>query len=520
MQILTVILIIGILIFVHELGHFLAAKSLKIPVKVFSIGFPFGNFKPLISFKWGETDCQLNALPLGGFCAFMDDEKELEKNPDNPDFLNNRKVWERFIVISGGVVFNFIFAFIVAVVMFFSLGIPEGREYQDGVTIADVSSGSPADNAGIKALDTVIQVDDIPLNFEYDLNQVADNLIPSKSEQKEVDVSYLSNGIMNEGKLDFNKDGKRISTEEVRGIWITKILDGSIGSQAGFKENDIIVSINGKNFKGVRNPEGFMKGIFKENKGSAVKIDFIRDGKIQSFDVTPDSEGKIGVGIDFIKGLILKDKSLSIPENSIILEINKSPLYDTSSLMRQIIAKHKDGTPAKIIIKRKDEVLAPITVTPQESGIIGVQIQGAIKEVNRSPVSFIEPFTTSAKFITRTSVLLFDGLVKMVTGQLSSNEVGGPIMVVAKGAEIAKADYSKLFQFTILISLELVILNVIPLPAVDGGHLFLLIIEMIRGKRLKREFEEKIHYTGLLVLLGLGVFLIFKDVLTLSKIIK
>ncbi|MFN4150938.1 MAG: site-2 protease family protein, partial [Candidatus Sericytochromatia bacterium] len=344
--------------------------------------------------------------------------------------------------------------------------------------------------------------------------------ISSKSEQKEVDVSYLSNGIMNEGKLDFNKSGKRISTEEVRGIWITKVLDGSIGSQAGFKENDIIVSINGKDFKGVRNPEGFMKSIFKENKGSAVKIDFLRDGKIQSFDVTPDSEGKIGVGIDFIKGLILKDKSFSIPENSIILEINKSPLYDTSSLMRQIIAKHKDGTPAKIIIKRKDEVLAPITVTPQESGIIGVQIQGAIKEVNRAPVSFIEPFTTSAKFITRTSVLLFDGLIKMVTGQLSSNEVGGPIMVVAKGAEIAKADYSKLFQFTILISIELVILNVLPLPAVDGGHLFLLIIEMIRGKRLKREFEEKIHYAGLIVLLGLGVFLIFKDVLTLSKIIK
>lgn len=518
MQILTVILIIGILIFVHELGHFLAAKSLKIPVKVFSIGFPFGNMKPLISFKWGETDCQLNALPLGGFCAFMDDEKELEKNPDSPDFLNNRKVWERFIVISGGVVFNFIFAFIVAVIMFFSLGIPEGREYQDGVTIADVSSGSPADLAGIKPLDTVIQVDDIPLNFEYNLNQIADNLISNKDQ--EVDISYLSNGIINEGKINFNKDGKRITTEEVRGIWITKVLENGIGSQAGFKENDIIVAINGKDFKGVRNPEGFMKGIFKENKSNSVKIDFLRDGKIQTINVTPDSEGKIGIGIDFIKGLLLKEKSNSVSENSIILEINKSPLYDTSSLMKQVIAKHKDGTPAKVVIKRKDEVLSPMTITPESTGIIGVQIQGAIKEVNRAPVSFIEPFTTSAKFITRTSVLLFDGLLKMVTGQLSSNEVGGPIMVVAKGAEIAKADYSKLFQFTILISIELVILNVLPLPAVDGGHLFLLIIEMIRGKRLKREFEEKIHYAGLIVLLGLGVFLIFKDVLTLSKIIK
>ena len=66
----------------------------------------------------------------------------------------------------------------------------------------------------------------------------------------------------------------------------------------------------------------------------------------------------------------------------------------------------------------------------------------------------------------------------------------------------------------------MVILNLLPLPAVDGGHLFLLIIEKIRGRRLPKEFEEKIHYAGLIVLLGLGVFLIFKDVLTLSKIVR
>jgi RIP metalloprotease RseP len=108
----------------------------------------------------------------------------------------------------------------------------------------------------------------------------------------------------------------------------------------------------------------------------------------------------------------------------------------------------------------------------------------------------------------------------MFTGQLSMSDVGGPIMVVAKGSEIAQADFSKLFHFTILISIELVILNLLPLPAVDGGHLFLLIIEKIRGRRLPREFEERIHYTGLMLLLGLGVFLIFKDVLTISHIIR
>ena len=528
MQVLSVIIIIGVLVFVHELGHFLMAKWLKIPVKIFSIGFPLGNIPPLIKFNWGETECQLNLLPLGGFCAFMDDDRDnTEADPNDQRFLNNRKVWERFIVISGGVLFNFIFAVFVAIIMFFSLGIPEGREFTNGVIVLDVKGSSPADNAGIKPLDTVVSVDNIPLNFDYDLNQAMNSIIQSKPDAKDAQISYLDiSGEKVDKTVKLNSDKTLgINTQEIAGILVTRTLPDGPGEKVGILKNDIIVKIGGKDFKGSRNPEGLMKDVLAASpSGKPVTVNLLRQGLEKSYLVIPGADARLGIGIEYLKGLQIKsnekaiDKNL-LPVNAIILEANKSPLYDISSVMKLLVAKHKDGTPANVVVKRQDKEIS-LKVIPDNTGIMGVQIQSAIKEIRRAPENILEPFKASFNFILNTSILLTEALYKMFTGNLSLNEVGGPIMVVAKGSEIAQADFSKMFHFTILISIELVILNLLPLPAVDGGHLFLIIIEAIRGKRLPKEFEQRIHYAGLLVLLGLGVFLIFKDILTLSKVIR
>lgn len=527
MNILSVILIIGILVFVHELGHFLAAKSLKIPVKIFSIGFPLGNLRPLIKFNWNETECQLNALPLGGFCAFMDDERAEdggERDPNDQRFLNNRKVWERFVVISGGVVFNFIFAVIIAIAMYFTMGIPEGREFSDGVTVLEVKAGSPAEKAGLQSFDTIIQVDQTPLKFNSDMKTLFENSLKIDPDKKTAKVSFLSSeGTKKTSEITLNSDGKfNIESSDVSGIFINKIIAGGPAEKAGLKQNDIIIDVAGKDIKGSRNPEGLLKEALKaQTENTPVSVKVLRNGEEQNVSVTLNSEKKLGVGIEFIKGIFVKssENEKDLPKNSLVTEVNNNSLYDTSSLMKTLISKHKDGTVATVVIKRGEEEKT-IEVTPLKEGIIGVQIQPALKEIRREANSFLEPFIMAGEFIISTTILLSAALLSLFSGHVSASEIGGPIMVVAKGAEIAQADFSKLFQFTIMISIELVILNVIPLPAVDGGHLFLLIIEKIRGRKLPRAIEEKIHYTGLLLLLGLGVFLILKDVLTLSKIIR
>ena len=110
------------------------------------------------------------------------------------------------------------------------------------------------------------------------------------------------------------------------------------------------------------------------------------------------------------------------------------------------------------------------------------------------------------------TAMLWGALVRLVSGALPLNQVGGLVEVVHMGSKVSQTGFTELMYFAALISVELAILNILPIPALDGGHLVLLLIEGLRGKPLPRRMEENLHYAGFILLMGLGVFLIFKDV--------
>lgn len=342
-HIVLVIVVLALLIAFHEFGHFICAKALGVPVKVYSIGFPLGS-KPLFSVRWGETDCQLNPLPLGGFCAFMDDEnKEDGDDPNDPRFLKNRKIWERAIIISGGVVANMIIAYLILVGLVFAAGVPSDKA-DPGVMVGEVIADSPA-------------------------------------------------------------------------------------SQVGFQMGDKILKINGHPI----NSPGEMQDVVKRHKSQPLEVLIIR--------------------------------------------------------------------------QNKNMVLKP---TPTPAGTIGVQI-GVVSQ-KRPIADWREPFTYAAQDLVNMSVMLSQALWNLVRGALPLNQVGGLVKVVEMGSKVSQTGFIQLLYFAALISIELAILNILPIPALDGGHLFLLIIEALRGRPLPRKAEESLHYAGFMILIGLGVFLIFKDI--------
>jgi membrane-associated protease RseP (regulator of RpoE activity) len=185
MPVLQVILILALLIFVHELGHFLAARLQGIYANRFSIGFG----PVLWKYQGKQTEYALRALPLGGFVGFPDDDPDSDISPNDPNLMRNRPVMDRAIVISAGVIANLLFAYFVLVSQFGILGIPNGINYKPGVTIIPAPS-SIAEKAGIKPGDIVLQVNDQILAAEQaSLDRLKQEI--SKNIEKPVQLRIL-----------------------------------------------------------------------------------------------------------------------------------------------------------------------------------------------------------------------------------------------------------------------------------------------------------------------------------------
>ncbi len=357
MSVLAVISVIALLIFVHELGHFLAARLQGIHVNRFSIGFG-----PILwKIQGAQTEYALRALPLGGFVGFpMDEDNETSFAPDDPNLLQNRPIMDRAIVMSAGVIANLLFAYLVFVVQFTSVGIPQDFVFEPGVLIPQVMSNtSPAAQAGIKAGDIILAVD---------------------------------NQSLNQGKEN-----------------VQTLIDA-----------------------------------IQTSKSKPVDL-FIQRGKQEiSLTVKPD-------------------------------------------------------------------------LSPEGKPIIGVQLLPNSRAIYKRSSNPVEVLTYAADAFQNVFVRTAQGFFALATNfSEMSSQVSSPVGIVEQGSTMADSDIIDLFPFTALISVNLAIINILPLPALDGGQLAFLLVEALLGKPLPRRIQESVMQTGLLLFLGLGGMLIARDITRLE----
>jgi len=192
-------------------------------------------------------------------------------------------------------------------------------------------------------------------------------------------------------------------------------------------------------------------------------------------------------------------------------------LEATESLKKTI--QKSPNQPLELTVQRNQQSLS-ITVKPEAGqdgkGRIGVQLAPNGTIVRKRSSNILEAFSTAAEEFERVALLIVQGF-----GQLISNfgetagQVSGPVEIVRIGANVARSNLADLFQFAALISINLAVINILPLPALDGGQLAFLLIEGVRGKPLPLEFQQNIMQTGLVLLLGLGIFLIVRDTVNL-----
>lgn len=198
-------------------------------------------------------------------------------------------------------------------------------------------------------------------------------------------------------------------------------------------------------------------------------------------------------------------------------DLGKSP--QSLETLRDTI-QESPQQPLELTVKRESELI-PLTVTPKVDergqGKIGVMLAPNGEVVRNRASNIVEAFTTGAKEYQRIALLITQGFWQLISNfQENAEQVAGPVAIVSVGAELARNDLNNLFQFGALISINLAIINILPLPALDGGQLAFLLVEGVRGKPIPSGVQNSIMQTGMVLLLGLSVFLIVRDTVNLA----
>ncbi|MEK7742506.1 MAG: RIP metalloprotease RseP [Nitrospirota bacterium] len=438
MTFLSAIVLLGILIFVHELGHFLFAKKLGVRVLKFSLGFG----PKLIGKKYGDTEYLVSAVPLGGYVKMLGEEPGDElKEEDKPFAYNYQPVWKRFLIVFSGPVFNLFFAAAIFFVVFLS-GVPVPKPYA-----GKVMDNSPAAAAGLMTGDRIAAINGKTVSGWDDIDVSVNE---SRGEK-------LLFKIEREGKIielpitPEKKTGKNIFGEntEVMDIGIMPLLYPEVGEviknavaeKAGIKKGDRIVEIEGASIKTWHD----MTSIIHGSPEKPLRLKIKRDENFLELTVTP---GK---------------KTLKYPDGS-----------------------------------------------EKQIGLIGIGPAGnnVIKKYN--------PFEAASLGVKRTwdmVVLTVVGIVKLIQRIIPADTLGGPIMIFQMAGQQASLGVMNFFLFMAVISINLGVLNLLPIPILDGGHILFLGIEAVRRKPLSEKVMMIAQRIGLAIIITLMVFAFYNDIM-------
>ena len=453
MSVIIMILLIGLLILVHELGHLGAALLFKVKVDKFGIGLPIG--PTLWEKKVGNITLVVHAFLFGGYVSFPDDDKDSDLPKNSPDRLMNKPIWQRAIIFSAGVIANVICAYVL-VLLTAALwhNMPSGKF---DIYVNDIVAPKEASvwTSGLKKGDKIIEINGSEINSKYGLNLYA---LYSASFDGKTD------------KLLPEKNYKQL-----------KKLNPA------FKEDEII-------------PQGLI-----------VKI----PAQIQK-------EGKIKLSKNVLNAIELyKPDEVKLSENQIKLrdKIQDKKFVETDgtfTLKDLAFALSDNQKPLDIKVLRNGEIIALKTVYSDKEGLIGITIDRKEKLI---PITGVKSaFSASYNYLYNETKSMLIVLKQLFTGKIPLKNMHGVVLITKMGGDIISSEgifYGILL--TAVISMNLAILNILPIPALDGGHLLFLLIEKIQGKPVDEEISNKIMTVFFSLLILLLVFVLFNDIYVLVK---
>ncbi len=441
----SMLVVLGIMVLVHEFGHFAVAKLCGVRVEVFSVGFG----KRLFGFRHGDTDYRLSLLPLGGYVR-MSGETPGEESTGDPAEFSAHPRWQRILIGLAGPVANFLLALLLMTGFYMMHNEVEAFRGQPA-NIDFVSDHTAAAAAGLKAGDVMTRFDNV---YNPSWEQVSVRAALNVGQTVPVDVRRDGQTVSTQlaiptphGSDDFDFDTVGfVPRMQDYPIKVRQIEAGMPAAKAGLKAGDQILSVNGLTLHSV----DAMLAFLQQDNGHPIQLTVLRDGKTFQVDLQP----------------VMADE----PNGHKLYRIGFAP----------------NVPPFKI-----------------------------------QQLPFPQAFHQSVRFNLRYSGLIIEVLQRMVTRRFAVQDLSGPIGIARQtGQAMEEPGWQPIIGLMSIISLNLGIFNLLPIPILDGGVIVLLLIEGVMRRDLNQEFKERIYQAAFVVLLIFAAFVMFNDISKLQVFTK
>jgi regulator of sigma E protease len=423
---------LGVLVFVHELGHFLAAKRVGIRVLKFQLGFN----PTIISIRRGDTEYGIGALPLGGYVKMAGESPEEGPTGRSDEFLSKTK-WERFQVLVMGPVMNILLALVVTAIVLYQ-GVEKGAFEDQPPVVGVVAAGSVAEKADIRPGDRITSVagHDVATWEQFGVQ------VGTKPD-REIEIKFLRQGleqtkkitpaVVGQGRFEFGDIGVLPSVHP----HVRSVQSGGAAEKAGLKTDDVVLSVNDQ-------PITFsyqLKEAIAKHPEEQITLKLRRDGQPLTIAATPAKNGKEG-----LLGIGIGDETIKI--------------------------KPGVGEAIKISVEKNVEYAG----------------------------------------------LIFQTLWGLATRETSPKQLMGPVAIAQLSGESAQMGLIAMLTLMASLSLNLGLLNLMPIPVLDGGHIFIMALEGIARRDFSVRVKEKMLLAGFVVILMLMVTVIYNDLTRISWI--
>ncbi len=511
-----VLLIFNLLIFVHELGHFLAAKWRGVYVEEFALWFG----KPLWRKKIGGVWYAMNSLPFGGYVKLpqMAPMEALEGESEMPPEARTPiSPLDKIIVAFAGPLFSFGLAAVFAVIVWVA-----GRPVSEGEgtnVVGLVLPDSPAEVAGIKAGDRIVQVDGKPVTRFGGMGADSITWRVVRSEGETLPVVVERGG----QQLTFNpkptspetrgwqrKGLRQIQIEPGETPVVGKVKPGSPAEQAGLQPGDRIVAVGGQP---IFHPAGISE-FFATHAGEPLKLTVQRGG--EKLEKTFAARGAI-VG-EVMKGSPAEQAGLQ--KNDRVLGID-GHLNGSTFGLTQYVRKNRDRALTLNIERdgKKLDLTATPTVPEGETrpylGIAWDEDHGGIEYDPRGVSVLSHPRPIGQ--LRQAAMSIFDTVGAIASkSSIGIQHLGGPVMMMRAYYTFFQGEFSdgwrRALWFSVVINVNLALMNMLPLPVLDGGHITIALLEAIRRRPLSLRILEPIQTACALLVIGFMLFVTFFDV--------